>query len=92
LDAPHVLIGMKGRSAVRSYAFAGNSRIIKAQNKVLNLVLDWQVTSREPGFGYVLDVDQWRAGLVGSEYFVSAVLSGIRGIGRRFTLRLEKIL
>jgi hypothetical protein len=55
-------------------------------------VLDWQVTSREPGFGYVLDGDQWRAGLVGSEIYVSAVLSGIRGIGRRFTLRLEKIL
>ena len=83
---------MKGRSAVRSYAFAGNSRIIKAQNKVLNLVLDWQVTSREPGFGYVLDVDQWRVVLVGSEIFVVQCWSGMRGIGRRFTLRLEKIL
>ena len=33
----------------------------------------------------VLDGDQWRAGLAGSDIFVSAVLSGMRGIGHRFT-------
>ncbi len=36
------------------------------------------MTSREPGFGYVLDGDQWRAGLVGSEIYVSVVDPGNR--------------